>query len=161
MTRLDNLHSLIAHWFVQHGGKLEKIKTGDFGLTEIKTESWTVFIGPDTWSDEPYELQTESLDVAILIDAFIDQSQYEEDEFKSLINEMQNQINEDSVTLIPNYPDRNALWLARSIVLDEADIHTLDPILKYLTFWADAAYEKFASWPNTPRFKLINDVNPT
>jgi len=75
MTRLDDLHASIADWFVQRGGKLAVVNGTDAQLTEIKTTSWTVFIGPDTWGDEPYELQTESLEVAILIDACIDESQ--------------------------------------------------------------------------------------
>jgi len=156
MTRLDDLHASIADWFVQRGGKLDVVNGTEAQLTEIKTGSWTVFIGPDTWGNEPYELQTESLEVAILIDACIDESQYEEGEFRVLVDDMQNQINEDSVTLMPNYPDGNALWLARSIYVDQTESTDLDPILEHLTVWADAAYAKFATWPNTPRFKLID-----
>ncbi|NBW91420.1 MAG: hypothetical protein EBR53_03025, partial [Actinobacteria bacterium] len=66
MTRLQELHTSIANWFVQRGGKLDVIKNSDFDLTEIKTKSWTVFIGPDTWSVESFATQTESLEVAIL-----------------------------------------------------------------------------------------------
>ena len=158
MTRLQELHTSIANWFVQRGGKLDVIKNSDFDLTEIKTKSWTVFIGPDTWSVESFATQTESLEVAILIDATIDESKYAEGEFRSLVDEMQNQIHDDAVTLMPNFPDLNELWLARSIFVDELEPETLNPILDHLTVWADAAYAKFATWPNAPRIKLINQV---
>ncbi len=158
MTRLQELHTSIANWFVQRGGKLDIIKNSDFDLTEIKTKSWTVFIGPDTWSIESYATQNESLEVAILIDATIDESKYAEGEFRSLVDEMQNQIHDDAVTLMPNFPDLNELWLARSIFVDELEPETLYPILDHLTVWADAAYAKFATWPNAPRIKLINQV---
>ena len=156
MTRLDDLHASIADWFVQRGGKLAVVNGTDAQLTEIKTTSWTVFIGPDTWGNEPYELQTESLEVAILIDACIDESQYEEGEFRALVAEMQKQITEDSVTLMPNYPDEDTLWLARSLFIEQSDSNILHPILEHLTVWADAAYAKFATWPNTPRFNLVD-----
>ena len=156
MTRLDELHVSITDWFVQRGGKVDEKRNEDFKLTEIKTTSWTVFIGPDSWGEEAYDLQTKSLEVAILIDPCIDLSRYDEGEFRVLVDDMQNQINEDSVTLMPNYPDGNALWLARSIYVDQTESTDLDPILEHLTVWADAAYAKFATWPNTPRFKLID-----
>ena len=156
MTQLDDLHASIAEWFVQCGGKVDESRNEDFKLTEIKTTSWTVFIGPDSWGEEAYELQTKSLEVAILIDPSIDLSRYEEGEFRILVDEMQNQINEDSVTLMPNYPDGNALWLARSIFIEQSDHSILHPILEHLSVWADAAYAKFATWPNIPRFKLLD-----
>jgi hypothetical protein len=156
MTRLDELHVSISDWFVQRGGKVDNTRNDDFKLTEIKTTSWTVFIGPDSWGEEAYDLQTKNLEVAILIDPCIDLSRFEEGEFRILVEEMQNQINEDSVTLMPNYPDGNALWLARSIYVDQTESTDLDPILKHLSSWADAAYAKFATWPNIPRFKLID-----
>ena len=156
MTRLDDLHTSIANWFVQRGGKHEKMKSTDLELTEIKTTSWTVFIGPDSWGEEAYALQTKSLEVAILIDPCIDLSRFEEGEFRILVEEMQDEINEDSVTLMPDYPDGNALWLARSIYVDQTEPTDLDPILEHLSSWADAAYAKFATWPNIPRFKLID-----
>ena len=156
MTRLDELHVSISDWFVQRGGKHEKMKSTDLELTEIKTTSWTVFIGPDSWGEEAYALQTKSLEVAILIDPCIDLSRFEEDEFRFLVEEMQNEINEDSVTLMPNYPDEDALWLARSLFIEQSDPNILHPILEHLTVWADAAYAKFATWPNTPRFNLVD-----
>ena len=156
MTRLDDLHASIADWYVQRGGKLDVLDSSAVVLTEIKTGSWTVFIGPDSWGEEAYELQTKSLEVAILIDPSIDLSRYEEGEFRILVDEMQNQINEDSVTLMPNYPDGNALWLARSIFIEQSDHSILHPILEHLSVWADAAYAKFATWPNIPRFKLLD-----
>lgn len=156
MTQLDDLHASIAEWFVQCGGKVDESRNEDFKLTEIKTTSWTVFIGPDSWGEEAYELQTKSLEVAILIDPSIDLSRYEEGEFRILVDEMQNQINEDSVTLMPNYPDGNALWLARSILIEQSHLGILHPILEHLSGWADAAYAKFATWPNIPRFKLLD-----
>jgi len=159
MTRLDDLHASIADWFVQRGGKLDVVNGTEAQLTEIKTTSWTVFIGPDTWGNEPYELQTESLEVAILIDACIDESQYEEGEISSLVEEMEKQIDNDSVTLMLNYPDGKALWLARSIFVEENEAEILGPILENLNNWADVAYTKFATWPNVPRFKLIADEN--
>ena len=58
MTRLDDLHASIADWFVQRGGKVDELRNEDFKLTEIKTTSWTVFIGPDSWGEEAYALQT-------------------------------------------------------------------------------------------------------
>ena len=70
--------------------------------------------------------------------------------------EMQKQITEDSVTLMPNYPDEDALWLARSLFIEQSDSNILHPILEHLTVWADAAYAKFATWPNTPRFNLVD-----
>jgi hypothetical protein len=71
---------------------------------------------------------------------------------------MQNEIHDDAVTLMPNFPDLNELWLARSIFVEELEPETLNPILDHLTVWADAAYAKFATWPNAPRIKLINQV---
>ena len=68
MTRLDDLHASIADWYVQRGGKLDVLDSSAVVLTEIKTGSWTVFIGPDSWGEEAYEFQTKSLEVAILID---------------------------------------------------------------------------------------------
>ena len=156
MTRLDNLHASIADWFVQRGGKLDVFDSSNFELTEIKTGSWTVFIGPDTWDDDEYDMQTDSLEVAILIESSIDESRYAEDEFKTLIEEMGQQIDDDSVTLMPNYPDLTALWLARSIFVEENEAEILGAILEKLNTWADIAYAKFATWPNIPRFKLID-----
>ena len=156
MTRLDDLHVSITNWFVQRGGKHEKMKSTDLELTEIKTTSWTVFIGPDSWGEEAYALQTKSLEVAILIDPCIDLSRFEEGEFRILVEEMQDEINEDSVTLMPNYPDEDALWLARSLFIEQSDSNILHPILEHLTVWADAAYAKFATLPNTPRFNLVD-----
>ena len=156
MTRLDELHASIADWFVHRGGKLDVVNGSDFELTEIKTRSWTVFIGPDTWDDVEYDSQTDSLEVAILIDPCIDLSRFEEGEFIILVDEMQNQIQEESVTLMPSYSDRNALWLTRSIFIEQSGCSILHPILEHLSVWADAAYAKFATWPNIPRFKLID-----
>jgi hypothetical protein len=159
MTRLDDLHASIADWYVQRGGKLDVIIGSECDLTEIKTGSWTVFIGPDTWDDDEYDMQTDSLEVAILIESTIDESRYEDGEFNALIEEMERQIDDDSVTLMLNYPDGKALWLARSIFVEENKVETLSPILKNLNKWADAAYTKFATWPNAPRIKLIADDN--
>ena len=157
MTQLQELHTSIANWFVQRGGKLDIIKNSDCELTEIKTQSWTVFIGPDTWSMESYDEQTTSLEVAILIDYTIDEDKYEEGELRRLIDEMQAQITDHGcITLFPNFPDFNELWLARSIHIEEASGETLNPLLDYMTIWADAAYAKFASWPNAPRIELIS-----
>ncbi len=156
MTRLRELHTSIANWFVQRGGKVDIIKNSDYELTEIKTKSWTVFIGPDTWSMECYDEQTTSLEIAILIDSTIDEDRYEEGELRILIDEMQTQITDHGcITLLPNFPDFNELWLARSIHVEEASSEKLTPLLNYMTFWADAAYAKFASWPNAPRIELI------
>lgn len=160
MTRLDDLHASIAEWFVNRGGKLNVVAGSEFDLTEIKTGSWTVFIGPDTWDDDEYDMQTDSLEVAILIESAIDKSRFKDGECRSLIEEMDKQIDDDSVTLMLNYPDGNALWLARSIFVEENDIDTLGPILEKMNDWADAAYEKFATWPNAPRIKLMADKNP-
>jgi len=156
VNRLDELHASIADWFVQRGGRRAVVSGSDFELTEIKTTSWTAFIGPDSWGEEAYALQTNSLEVAILIDPCIDLSRFEEGEFRILVDEMQNQIQEESVTLIPSYPDGNALWLARSIFVEQSGCSILNPILEHLSVWADAAYAKFATWPNIPRFKLID-----
>ena len=156
MNRLDELHASIADWFVHRGGKLDVVNGSDFELTEIKTTSWTAFIGPDSWGEEAYALQTNSLEVAILIDPCIDLSRFEEGEFRILVDEMQNQIQEESVTLMPSYSDRNALWLTRSIFIEQSGCSILHPILEHLSVWADAAYAKFATWPNIPRFKLID-----
>jgi hypothetical protein len=159
MTRLDDLHASIADWFVQRGGKLAVIKGTEAQLTEIQTGSWTVFIGPDTGDDDEYDMQIDSLEVAILIETSIDESRFAEDEFKTLIEEMGQQIDDDSVTLMLNYPDGKALWLARSIFVEENEAEILDAILEKLNTWADAAYTKFATWPNAPRLKLIADEN--
>lgn len=159
MKRLDELHASIADWFVHRGGKLNVITGTECELTEINTGSWTVFIGPDTWDFDAYDMQTNSLEVAILIEPSIDESRYSEGEFSSLVEEMQKQIDDDSVTLMLNYPDGKALWLARSIFVEENENHILDQILQHLNFWADAAYEKFATWPNAPRLKLITEEN--
>ena len=104
-------------------------------------------------------MQTDSLEVAILIETSIDESRFAEDEFKTLIEEMGQQIDDDSVTLMLNYPDGKALWLARSIFVEENEAEILDAILEKLNTWADAAYTKFATWPNAPRLKLIADEN--
>jgi hypothetical protein len=157
VTRLDNLHASIADWFVQRGGKLDVVNSSDVELTEITTGSWTVFIGPDTWDDDEYDMQTDSLEVAILIESSIDESRYDEGEISSLVEEMEKQIDDDSVTLMLNYPDGKALWLARSIFVEENEAEILGPILENLNSWADVAYTKFATWPNVPRFKLIAD----
>lgn len=159
MTRLDDLHASIADWFVHRGGKLDVLTGPECDLTEIKTGSWTVFIGPDTWDDDEYDMQTDSLEVAILIESSIDTSRYEDGEFASLVEEMEKQIDDDSVTLMLNYPDGNALWLARSIFVEQNEVEILSPILDNLNNWADAAYEKFATWPNVPRLKLITEEN--
>jgi len=159
MTRLDDLHASIADWFVQRGGKLDVVNGSEFELTEIKTGSWTVFIGPDTWDDDEYDMQTDSLEVAILIESSIDESRYDEGEFSSLVEEMEKQIDDDSVTLMLNYPDGKALWLARSIFVEEIETEILNSILANLNNWADVAYAEFATWPNVPRFKLIADEN--
>ena len=159
MTQLDDLHASIADWFVQRGGKLDVVSVAECELTEIKTGSWTVFIGPDTWDDDEYDMQTDSLEVAILIESAIDESRYEDGEFSALIEEMEKQIDDDSVTLMLNYPDGKALWLARSIFVEENETEILSPILENLNNWADAAYTKFAIWPNAPRIKLIADDN--
>ena len=159
MTRLDDLHASIADWFVHRGGKLDVIIGSECDLTEINTGSWTVFIGPDTWDDDEYDMQTDSLEVAFLIESSIDESRYEDGEFSALIEEMERQIDDDSVTLMLNYPDGKALWLARSIFVEENEAEFLSPILENLNIWADAAYEKFATWPNAPRIKLIADDN--
>ena len=159
MTRLDDLHESIADWFVHRGGKLDVVTGTECELTEIKTRSWTVFIGPDTWDDDEYDMQTDSLEVAILIESSIDESRYEDGEFSALIEEMEKQIDDDSVTLMLNYPDGKALWLARSIFVEENETEILSPILENLNNWADAAYTKFAIWPNAPRIKLIADDN--
>ena len=156
MNRLNELHASIADWFVQRGGRRAVVSGSDFELTEIKTTSWTAFIGPDSCGEEAYALQTNSLEVAILIDPCIDLSRFEECEFRILVDEMQNQILEESVTLIPSYPDGNALWLARSIFVEQSGCSILNPILEHLSVWADAAYAKFATWPNIPLFKLID-----
>lgn len=155
MTPLQELHSSVAEWFIQRGGKLGTVKNTDFELTEIRTNSWTVFIGPDTWSDDSYQTQTKSLEVAILIDPSIDLERYEEDEFQFLVDEMQDRIQDDTVTLMPSFPDLSALWLARSIYVEERNLETLNPILEFLSFWADAAYLKFATWPNAPQIQLL------
>ena len=159
MTRLDELHASIADWFVQRGGKLDVIEGSYFDLTEIKTGSWTVFIGPDTCDDDEYDMQTDSLEVAILIESSIDESRFEEGDFRTLVEEMEKQIDDDSVTLMPNYPDGTALWLARSIFVEENEAPTLNAILENLDNWADVAYAKFATWPNVPRIKLIDGGN--
>ena len=104
-------------------------------------------------------MQTDSLEVAFLIESSIDESRYEDGEFSALIEEMERQIDDDSVTLMLNYPDGKALWLARSIFVEENEAEILSPILENLNIWADAAYEKFATWPNAPRIKLIADDN--
>jgi hypothetical protein len=101
-------------------------------------------------------MQTDSLEVAILIESSIDKSRFAEDEFKALIEEMGQQIDDDSVTLLPNYPDCTALWLARSIFVEENEAEILDAILEKLNTWADVAYLKFATWPNIPRIKLVD-----
>jgi len=155
VTPLQELHGSVVDWFIHHGGKLSKVKSTDFELTEIRTQSWTVFIGPDTRSDDSYQTQTKSLEVAILIDPNIDLGRYEEDEFRYLVDEMQDHIQDDTVTLMPSFPDLSALWLARSINVEEKVQETLNPILEFLSFWADAAYLKFATWPNAPRIQLL------
>jgi len=159
VTRLDELHASIADWFVHRGGKLDVVTGTECELTEIKTRSWTVFIGPDTWDDDEYDMQTDSLEVAILIESSINESRYEDGEFSALIEEMEKQIDDDSVTLMLNYPDGKALWLARSIFVEEIEVEILGPILENLDKWADTAYTKFATWPNAPRIKLIADDN--
>jgi hypothetical protein len=159
LKRLDELHASIADWFVHRGGKLDVITGTECELTEITTGSWTVFIGPDTWDDDEYDMQTDSLEVAFLIESSIDESRYEDGEFSALIEEMEKQIDDDSVTLTLNYPDGKALWLTRSVFVEENEAEILGPILENLNIWADVAYEKFATWPNAPRIKLIADDN--
>ena len=104
-------------------------------------------------------MQTDSLEVAILIESSINESRYEDGEFSALIEEMEKQIDDESVTLMLNYPDGKALWLARSIFVEEIELEILGPILENLDKWADNAYSKFATWPNVPRIKLIADDN--